>query len=196
MDSAGAIKQILNRLESDLPNHLYYHGHHHTLDVLESVERIGNSEGVSEQELNLLLVAAAYHDCGFLNGHQDHEQKGCEIARENLPNFGFDSAAIERVCKMILATKVPQDPSGHLADILCDADLDYLGRDDFEPIGSNLFKELSYLGIVTEIETWNKIQVNFLGLHKYHTTYGRKFRQPQKEIHLANLEKIVSGYDD
>jgi uncharacterized protein len=196
MDVAGAIKQILNRLESDLPEHLFYHGHHHTLDVLEAVERIGKAEGVSEEELNLLLVAAAYHDCGFLNGHEDHEQKGCEIARKNLPDFGFDSAEIEQICQMIMATKVPQDPNGYLAGILCDADLDYLGRDDFEPIGANLFKELSHLGIVTEIETWNKVQVNFLGQHQYHTTYARKFRQPQKETHLANLKKIISGYDE
>ncbi|MFT6210060.1 MAG: putative metal-dependent HD superfamily phosphohydrolase [Bacteroidia bacterium] len=195
MDSAGAIKQILNRLESDLPRYLSYHGHHHTLDVLEAIERIGKSEDVSERELNLLLVAAAYHDCGFLNGHEDHEQKGCEIARKNLPDFGFDSVAIEQVCVMIMSTKVPQEPNGHLAGILCDADLDYLGRDDFEHIAANLFKELSYLRIVTEIEIWNKIQVNFLSEHQYHTTYSRQFRQPQKEYHIDNLKKIVAGYD-
>ena len=196
MDYAGATKQILNRLESDLPGHLYYHGHHHTLDVLEAAERIGKSEDISEQDQGLLLVAAAYHDCGFLNGHQDHEKKGCEIARKNLPSFRFDSAAIEQVCDMIMSTKVPQNPRDHLSEILCDADLDYLGRDDFGDISSSLFKELSHLGIVTEIETWNKIQVSFLTQHQYRTTYGRSFRQPHKESHLAKLKKVVSGYDD
>lgn len=195
MDHAGAIQYILKQLESDLPGHLYYHGHHHTLDVLEAVERIGESEGVTEDQQNLLLVAAAYHDCGFLNGHQEHERKGCEIVKKNLPGFGFEDAEIDQICTMIMATKVPQDPQDHLAKILCDADLDYLGRDDFGPIGTNLFKELTHLGIVTEIEKWNRIQVGFLGQHQYHTAYGKNHRQPKKQEHLDNLKKIVEGYD-
>ena len=196
MDYAGAIKHILEQLESDLPRHLYYHGHHHTLDVLEAVERIGKSEGVSEDEQNLLLVAAAYHDCGFLNGHQNHEVKGCEIAKETLPQFGFGDVEINQICTMIMSTKVPQGPQDLLSKILCDADLDYLGRDDFEPIGTNLFKELTHLGIITELEAWNRIQVSFLTQHKYHTDYGKNHRQPQKQEHLENLKDIVAGYED
>jgi len=196
MDYVGAIEHILKELESDLPAHLFYHGHHHTLDVLESVERIGRAEAVSEDQLNLLLVAAAYHDCGFLNGHQDHETKGCKIAQESLPSFGFNAAAIGEICEMIMSTKVPQGPQNHLSKILCDADLDYLGRDDFESIGTNLFKELAHLKIITEIEAWNRIQVNFLTQHQYHTTYCKNQRQPNKQAHLDNLKKIVAGYDD
>lgn len=196
MDYAGAIKHILGELESDLPDHLCYHGHHHTLDVLDAVARIGKAEGVSENQLNLLLVAAAYHDCGFLNGHKDHEIKGCEIARDNLPSFGFDNLAIEQICDMIMATKVPQTPTSALSKILCDADLDYLGREDFEPIGTNLFKELQYLEIVTEVETWNRIQLKFLTQHTYHTTYSRSVRQPEKQKHLEKIRAIVNGYDD
>ncbi len=192
---AGAIEHILKELEADLPKHLYYHGHHHTLDVLEAVERIAQSEHVSEGDLNLLLVAAAYHDCGFLNGHQDHEQTGCDIARKSLPDYGFDEAVIERICDMIMATKVPQTPESHLAKILCDADLDYLGRDDFEPIGNNLFKELKHLGILSEVEAWNRIQLKFLGQHAYHTAYGKTIREPEKQMHLKKIKAIVSSYD-
>jgi uncharacterized protein len=195
MDYAGAIEHILKQMEADLPAHLYYHGHHHTLDVLEAVERIGKSENVSEDEQNLLLVAAAFHDCGFLNGHQDHENQGCEFAKDILPGFGFDTNAINHVCEMIMATKVPQSPKNHLEKILCDADLDYLGRDDFEPIGSNLFKELEHLGILVEIKAWNRIQLSFLSQHVYHTAYGKTIRQPEKQKHLDKLRDIVNGYD-
>lgn len=195
MDYQGAIQHILNRLDSELPKHLSYHGQHHTFDVLETVERIARHEGVSENNINLLLVAAAYHDCGFIFGHQNHEEKGCEIVRETLPSYGFDEESIGQVCKMIMATKVPQSPTGELSDILCDADLDYLGRDDFEPIAKSLFDELNALGIVTEIEKWNRIQVGFLRAHFYHTSYGKTFRQPKKEEHLKDLEELVSTYD-
>ena len=195
MDHQGAIQYILNRLDSELPGHLAYHGQHHTLDVLETVERIAKHEGVSDDEINLLLVAAAYHDCGFIYSHKDHEQRGCEIAREVLPNYGFENEVIEHICRMIMATKVPQNPTGELSDILCDADLDYLGRDDFEPTASNLFKELKHLGVVQEEEAWNRIQVNFLRQHHYHTSYGKQFRQPKKAKHLQELEELVASYD-
>lgn len=195
MDHEGAIAHILKRLEKDLPEHLLYHGHHHTMDVLEATERIAQDQGVSESDLHLLLVAAAYHDCGFLYGHEDHEEKGTEIAREALSKFGFGQPEIDQICIMIIATQVPQRPTDKLAYILCDADLDYLGRDDFEPIADSLFKELQHLNIVTDIKVWNRIQVGFLSDHIYHTSYGKKHRQPKKEMHLEKIRSIVSGYD-
>lgn len=195
MDYTGAINHILERLEKELPKHLYYHGKHHTLDVLETVEKIGKHEGVSDKELNLLLVAAAYHDSGFIFGHVNHEETGCTIAKETLPGFGFDESAINSICTMIMATKVPQDPTCQLCNMLCDADLDYLGRDDFEPVAKSLFSELKYLGIVDSEEAWNRIQVNFLKQHFYHTSYGKELRQPIKEQHLKTLEALVATYN-
>lgn len=196
MDYKGAIDYILKRLVGELPAHLTYHGHHHTIDVLEASERIGRAVEISEDDLNLLLVAAAYHDCGFLYGHKKHEEKGCEIATETLPKFGFEGSEISQVCKMIMATKVPQNPLNQLSRILCDADLDYLGRDDFEPVATSLFQELNELDIVGNIEAWNRIQLGFLGQHFYHTDYGKTHRQPQKQIHLEKIRGIVATYGE
>lgn len=195
MDHEGAINHILNRLSTELPKHLTYHGKHHTDDVMQSVVIIGKHHSISKTELNLLRVAAAYHDSGFIYGHESHEAKGCEIAKETLPKFGFTNGQIEEICKMIMATKVPQQPNGTLSDVLCDADLDYLGRDDFEEIAASLFKELKYSGIVENEMQWNRIQIGFLQNHTYHTDFGKEIRQPQKEIHLNRLKDIVSGYD-
>ena len=195
MDYQEAIDHILDRLEQELPQHLHYHGKHHTLDVLETVKQIAEHEGVTEEQLNILSVAAAYHDCGFIYGHQNHEEAGCNIARECLPKFGFDDATINLICNMIMATKVPQNPTCKLCNMLCDADLDYLGRDDFEPIAKSLYEELHHLGILKDEETWNRIQVSFLKDHHYHTSYGKELRQPKKEQHLKELEIVVASYD-
>lgn len=195
MDHKGAIRHILDRLERELPAHLAYHGHHHTLDVMEATERIAKAEGVTDGPLNLLLVASAYHDSGFLYDHREHEKRGCEIAREVLPKYGFSPDEIDTVCKMIMATKVPQEPTDDLSKVLCDADLDYLGREDFEPIAATLFKELQQLGIVQTEEAWNKIQVGFLQQHSYHTEYGRTHRQLPKQQHLEKIKSIVASYD-
>lgn len=195
MDHQGAINHILNRLEKELPEHLSYHGKHHTIDVLETVKRIGEHQGVSEKHQNILSVAAAYHDCGFIFGHTDHELAGCNIAKETLPKYGLDTETVELVCKMIMATKVPQNPTCHLCNMLCDADLDYLGRDDFEPVAKSLYNELNFLGIMKDEMTWNKVQVAFLENHHYHTSFGKEIRQPKKEEHLKVLKALINSYD-
>lgn len=174
---------------------MHYHGKHHTLDVLETVKQIAEHEGVTQEQHHILSVAAAYHDCGFIYGHTDHEEAGCNIVRECLPKFGFDDASIKLICNMIMATKVPQNPTCNLCNMLCDADLDYLGRDDFEPIAKSLYEELHHLGILKDEESWNRIQVKFLKEHFYHTSYGKELRQPKKEQHLKELEAIVASYD-
>lgn len=194
MQPKAAIDHILSKLANDLPAHLTYHGHHHTVDVLEASERIGRAEGLTIVELDLVLVAAAYHDCGFLQGHLNHEARGCDTARATLPDFGFDEGSIDHICRMIMATKVPQEPHDRLSNILCDADLDYLGRDDFEEIADTLFSELNELNIVSDIETWNRIQLRFLENHSYHTEYSRMHRQGPKEEHLIKIRSIVESY--
>lgn len=195
MNHQIAIDHILARLKNELAEHLYYHSPAHTQDVIESSERIATALQVGEDEMNLLRVAAAYHDCGFLVTYSGHEAAGCEIARQTLPEHGFRTEDIERICAMIMATRVPQEPQSLLAEILCDADLDYLGRDDFYTIGQQLFKEWMHVGIVMDEQTFNRIQVKFLNAHRYRTPACIAQRAPVKQAHLEEIEKVVAGYD-
>ncbi len=195
MQFKAATDFILNKLENELSPILHYHGLHHTLEVYEVVQEIAISEGnISDSDLQLLKLAALYHDSGFTEGFDIHEQRGIDICKKYLPDFGFESEAIEKICGMILATKIPQDPKNDLERIICDADLDYLGRDDFYSIGKTLFKELKEREIVSTEEAWNKIQVSFLEGHKYHTTTNLKRRKGQKDQYLEDLKKIVKTY--
>ena len=185
-----AIEYILDKLENDLNRHLYYHGLHHTKDVLTSVEEIAISEGVLDDELMLLKVAAAYHDSGFLVLYKNHEEAGCGIAYEALPKFGFTPEQIDIVFGMIKATKVPQSPKTKLEKIICDADLDYLGRNDFNKISGSLYEEFKYWNIVTDHKTWMQIQINFLENHVYWTDFSKKYRTEQKLKRLEELKSI------
>lgn len=85
---------------------------------------------------------------------------------------------------MIMATKVPQQPQNHLEEILCDADLDYLGREDFFTIGNKLFAELSVYGILSTEDEWNELQARFLEAHHYFTKTAIKLRKKKKDKHL------------
>ncbi len=195
MNHQAAIDHILARLRGELAEHLYYHSLDHTLDVIDTSERIGRELQVTEDEIKLLRVAAAYHDCGFLVTYAGHEAAGCDIARKMLPEHGFQEKEIADICAMIMATQVPQQPQSLLAEILCDADLDYLGRDDFYPIGQQLFREWMHVGIVMDEKTFNRIQVKFLNTHRYHTEFSEKYRTPVKLAYLKELEEVVASYD-
>jgi len=188
-------QHIVSILKCDLPNNLYYHGLHHTMDVLRSAELIGRQEKLTEAEMLLLKVAVLYHDAGFIKVYRNHEEVACEMAKVDLPGFGFNEIEVETICGMIRATKIPQNPQNKLEYIIADADLEYLGTDDFERIGKTLFEEIKiYLDVESERQ-WNIIQMNFLKGHRYHTNFCKKHRETEKQKHLKEIEKIVAAYD-
>lgn len=187
-------KFVTERLQRELPKDLYYHGFHHTMDVLRSAIMIATEEKITEEEMTLLKVAVLYHDIGFTKVYKNHEEIGCNLARAELPGFGFNEQEIESICGMILATKIPQQPQNKLEYIIADADLEYLGTDQFQRIGRTLFEEIRiYLQVESERQ-WNIIQMNFLKNHRYFTDFCKENREPQKQKQLKEIEKIIASY--
>lgn len=170
---------------------LTYHSFQHTMDVLNAAMSIASAEKISENEKRLLRISVLLHDAGFIYVYKDHEEKGCEMAKESLPRFGFTTSQIAEICGMIMATKTPQHPKTKLEQIIADSDLDYLGRDDVNDIAAKLFDELIAYGYINNEKDWNKLQVDFLQNHHYHTNYSKTNRQPKKERYLAELLKKI-----
>ena len=189
MEFLKAKAHINKRLKNELPKYLYYHSTEHIKDVYNCVKQIAIKEGVKGENLKLLLIAAMYHDSGFMIHAKNHEKLSCDIVRETLPEFGFSSEQIKKICGMIMATKIPQKPKNHLEEILCDADLDYLGREDFFKIGNHLFEELKSYKIVNTKRDWNLLQIRFLEQHNYFTKTAIEIRKPQKELYLKFLKE-------
>ena len=184
MQFKRAGKFILNKLRNELPHHLCYHGIDHTMDVYGEAERIAKEKDISDYEQKLLLTAALFHDSGFIKTREGHEAASCLVACHYLPSYGYQPAEIELICNMIMATRVPQSPQTYLEEILCDADLDYLGRDDFFSLSNRLFNELSFEGLVKDENEWNQQQTDFMQGHHYHTSNSVKLRQPKKEEYI------------
>ena len=195
MDYLAAKSFILDKLNSELSDQLYYHGVHHTLDVLEVTTELCRVLEIDAYETMLLKTAALFHDSGFTISSDDHELHGCDIVREHLPRFGYKDAEIKRICGMIMATKIPQSPNNKLEEIICDADLDYLGRPDFYTIGETLFAELKAFDRIKSENQWNRIQVSFLESHAFFTPVNIDRRHPQKMEYLADLRQLISTYD-
>ncbi len=185
-------KFILAKLEAELPRNLTYHSLAHIKDVYAAATQLAAMENVSHEDTILLLTAVLFHDAGFLVQQKEHEQIGCDIARLHLPAYGYSLSQIERICGMIMATRIPQTPHNLLEEIICDADLDYLGRDDFFTIGNNLYDELCMYGLLQTENDWNILQVRFLENHHYFTQSAIKLRKAKKEEHLNLVRSKIT----
>ncbi|MEZ4984290.1 MAG: HD domain-containing protein [Saprospiraceae bacterium] len=189
MDYQATKAFAFDKLRAELPRTLYYHGFHHTMDVLNVGAELCAMLHISAYETMLLKTAVLFHDIGFTVSGIEHERIGCDIARGHLPSFGYTAVEIEAICGMIMATKIPQSPQNLLEQIICDADLDYLGRTDFYDIAHTLFEELKAQQIVGTEAEWDAIQIRFLQNHEYQTPVNRERRTPQKLVYLQELRQ-------
>jgi uncharacterized protein len=184
--------EVLRMLEQGLPEVCTYHSVLHTRDVIAESARIAFAENLGPEETQLLLLSALFHDTGFLVSPVEHEKTGCGIASEYLLKNGYSQREVAEISKAIMATKIPQSPENKIGEILCDADLDYLGRDDFFRIGQLLFEELTRTGMVQGELAWNRLQVNFLKQHRYFTRTNIALRESAKMLHLQSIERLIA----
>ncbi len=183
-----AERHIVKTLEKGLSKNLHYHSIAHTKDVVNSVERIALSEGVTDEGLFLLKSAASYHDAGFVEKYDHNETIGARMAQEILPNYGYTQKNIDKIKELIYVTEIPHKPKNQLEEIICDADLDYLGRDDFHEIADRLCRELIEHGKMEGTKQWDEVQVKFLKAHKYFTKTSIKTRRKKKQ---QNLREVI-----
>lgn len=193
MDYSSAKDYILRKLEKELPKNLFYHGVHHTLDVLEAAEIIGASEGVSEEDMVLMRTAVLLHDIGYIVRYNHNESVACEIADEILPAYGYTESDLEQIKVLIMSTQVGLEPDTHLEKVMCDADHDYFGREDYREIAQTLYRELAEYGFRHNEKEWLNKQIYFLThKHKYYTDFSLKHRLPVKKATIRALEEKLA----
>ena len=167
---------------------LTYHNISHTLDVTQAIENIALQEEISdERTIFLLKTAALFHDTGFLCTYKGHESMSCSIFLSETKDLPLSESERLIVTDLIMATRTPQKPTTHLQSIMCDADLDYLGREDFPSISERLFTEFLNYGFIANKEEWNELQLAFLQAHHYHTHTSKIGREPLKKQYLLQM---------
>lgn len=184
-------EQILTRLESEFQPCLYYHNLHHTIDVCEATLRLAKLEGVSSHNTIILETAALLHDIGMLNDFNDHEAASAKIAQTILPDFDYSKKEIEEICRLIIATSIPQEATTLGEMIICDADLDYLGREDFFMIAHCLRTEWNCQGKKYSLKEWYTMQASFLMKHHYFTHSAIQLREATKQLHLQQILELL-----
>jgi len=184
---------ILDRLEKELPSYLYYHNVKHTIDVINQAELIGYGEGVDDEAILLLKTAALFHDAGHIIGYDNHEFYGTQLAKEYLPQFQYNQQQIDRICDLIMATQIPPNPNNLLERIMCDADLDYLGRSDFIPVSNTLYEELKEQDKIGDLNEWNQMQLKFISGHQYFTQTAMNLREVNKQKQIERIKSLING---
>jgi putative nucleotidyltransferase with HDIG domain len=189
-DLEGVRNYVTERLETQLPEGITYHNLRHTLAVHDAACKLAAGERIGEAELELLETAAFCHDIGYTVTSKGHEEKGAEMVAGFLPEFGYDGSEIAGVQGLILATRMPQKPSGLGEEIICDADISLLGSGELLEVGDDMRREFG----IGDLGKWYEIEVGFLGSHKYFTPTARAMWDSGKAKNLEHYRGLLEEY--
>lgn len=181
---------VFQLMKLKLPGIYVYHNFKHTSEVADHVRKISKKMDLSEDDTEIVTLAAYFHDVGFIEKAANHEDIGSEIAEKFLKEKNYPENKIEKVKECIIATKYPPAPKNLLEEILCDSDLYHLGSKDYED-KTELLRvewEKSENRIYSEME-WLKLNIDFLSNHKYYTKYAKKNLEDNKIASLLKLQK-------
>jgi uncharacterized protein len=192
MNFYGAKDYVINRLKNELSPNLYFHSLDHSLDVLHTACRLNSMEELSESDSLLIETAAIYHDTGMIVTYLDHEKASAEMAKQILPGFDYSPNEIEIVESLIMVTTMPQSATTKLEKIICDADLDALGREDFFITSFQLLLEWKLYGIMNPTLTeWIRFEIDFMEKHRYFTNSAIKLREAQKQKNIQAFKDLL-----
>ncbi len=200
------VDQYISALFKDeLPDGIKYHDANHTLHPTKGVVAVANriaiSEDISKHDRELLITAAYFHDTGYIREYDKNEPIAARMAGRILKLIGYKPNEVEKIQKMILSTDLGREPKTHVEKILCDADLDHLGREDFFKLDGKLREGRHARGIdVSDDAKWYKGTLEIIKKHQYYTESQKKLREKEKQKNirrllnkLENIEKKKRG---
>lgn len=192
---------VVNYLKHNLPAGTIYHSISHTQDVVDAVKTLAKEEKISEEDSECVLIAAWFHDVGYIRGGENHEDASISEAISFLKDHKFYSEGIDKVVGCIKATQMPQAPKSAIEKIICDADLFHVATTSFEDNSKLLRAEWELLEgkTMTDVE-WYQCNSEFLRGHKFYTNFAFRNWSAMKAINLAGnekkLKKAVQKEDD
>lgn len=174
---------VVRLLREQLSGDRVFHNVHHTINVVQGVVDIGRAEGLKPQDIEVLMLAAWFHDTGHVDTYAGHEERSIELASGWLRGQQYGENRIAEVVRCIRATKMPQQPTDELERVMCDADLYHLSFPTYDHYQELLREEWKMLlGIeMTDLE-WQERNDAFLSRHHYWTRYGRERLEGRKVV--------------
>ena len=184
----AAIKMAQELLKGNLDKNFRFHNYDHTLNVARAAHTIGFHSKLSPKQLELVNLAAWFHDLGYCLSQSNHEEFSTKLARKILTPLEVNDHDVSSICNLIMATRLPQNPKSLLERVLCDADMYHLSQVDYRHTSALLKEEIELLHDLTYTDQeWNLKNIEFFNNHKYFTPFGKKILTPLKTENLKNL---------
>jgi len=178
-------------LKAKLPPNLVFHNYHHTEHVVKTAQEIGINSGLEEVELQILAVAAWFHDTGYCNRYKGHEDDSMLLAAEFLNEQGAGAGFKQHVLCCIKATKHANAPQNLLEQVICDADLSHLGKSFYKASSLKLKEEIELTtGTDLTAKEWHRQNLAFLKAHTFFTAYARMKYDRQKNKNLQEERRL------
>lgn len=180
-----ASEYIFNLFKEKLAHEYVYHNFQHTFETVETCKILAKAYNLEKKDYEILLLAAWFHDSGYVYTYEGHENKSKDIARKFLKTQNYPEDQIEEITTCIEATKRENPPRELTSQILCDADIAQIGERSFF-IKSDLLKaEWESFGIRNcNVVQWAQTQLDFLLSASFHTQEAQRLygEQHQKNI--------------
>jgi predicted metal-dependent HD superfamily phosphohydrolase len=176
-----------------LPSKMVFHDLKHTQLVVKAARRLANDQQLSATDTEALLLAAYFHDTGYTQRYVGHEAVSADLAAAFLRDQNYPPEGIERVKDMILATEFESDSRGPLADLLVDADMSGMGREEFAAAGERLRLEWEMYLVDRSFSTpdWVQYQLDYLNDHNFRTAAARARYGPGRQENIEVQEKLI-----
>jgi predicted metal-dependent HD superfamily phosphohydrolase len=182
---------ILRLFDEKLPRNYSFHNPQHTIDVVTQAFAIANEYELPQSDREILLIAAWFHDSGYTEVYEGHEEVSMMLAETFLRTKNFPESRIKEVCNCIRATSMPQSPHTLVEQILCDADIANIGSDTFFEMSARLRHEHEIVKgkIYTDAE-WYSVKYHICTSHRFHTEYAHLHFSPKQAENALKLEKL------
>ncbi len=184
-------RHVTQLLVENFNPQLLFHNLQHTISVVRGARKIAKKEKLDKSQKDAVVLAAWFHDTGYVHQYGEHEEASKEIASAWLIGEKVESELIDQVLACIQATRMPQKPNSILEKVLCDADLMHLAQPEYFHVQRLLLEEWKImLGRTYTPQEWISENIKFMGTHKYWTVYGKKYLEDLKEQNIKLFKKL------
>ncbi|WP_028890282.1 Pycsar system effector family protein [Tenacibaculum ovolyticum] len=183
-------KFVINLLNENLKASFVYHSISHTQRVVEKTKELIEGMAIDEKSAEIVLIAAWFHDVGYMESIENHEEESIKVAEVFLRKHKVSDDVIQTVSKLIFATKMGVSPLNELEKVIRDADCAHIGSKNFGDYTSLLRKEWELTkGYVVSDAKWNEENIQFLTNHRFYTDFAAKNWSKGESKNLAQLLK-------
>lgn len=199
MDILHKAKDYVETLFKDKLSSVYfYHNFIHTTYTVNKAEEILKNTDVSAEDREKVLLALWFHDTGYIECAQNHEERGIEILKNFLQNENYPENYINDVSNLILATKIDREPGNLLEKIVKDADCSHFASHDYNDISDALRKEWELTNVKCySNDEWNAGNLDMLkNKHHYYTDYAKENWEPLKKKNIKKIEKKLEKEEE